>query len=37
MVPAIPFEIELFDLSDELFDQSRFDRRLRTTMLGRTI
>jgi len=26
-IPSIPFEIELFDLSTEPFDQSRFARR----------
>lgn len=36
-IPPIPFEIELFDLSDESFDQSRFSRRLKTTMGGRTV
>ena len=28
-VPSIPFEIELFDLSDEPFDLSRFKRRVK--------
>ena len=36
-VPSIPFEIELFDLSHDAFDQSRFSRRMRTTMSGRTV
>ncbi len=36
-IPSIPFEIELFDLSDERFDQSRFSRRLKTSMLGRDV
>lgn len=27
-VPSIAFEIELFELSDDPFDQSRFDRRM---------
>ena len=36
-VPSIPFEIELFDLSTDAFDQSRFARRVRTTMSGRTV
>ncbi len=36
-VPSIPFEIELFDLSEEPFDQSRFSRRLKTTMLERVV
>ncbi|MEM7699344.1 MAG: nucleotidyl transferase AbiEii/AbiGii toxin family protein [Verrucomicrobiota bacterium] len=31
-IPSIPFEIELFDLSDEPFDQSRFERRIETRM-----
>lgn len=36
-VPSIPFEIELFDLSDEAFDQSRFSRRLKTSMLDQDV
>jgi len=36
-IPSIPFEIELFDLSDEPFDQSRFERKLQTIMSGRTV
>lgn len=36
-VPSIPFEIELFDLSDEPFDRSRFSRRLKTSMQGRVL
>ncbi len=36
-IPSIPFEIELFDLSEESFDQSRFSRRLKTTMLDKTV
>jgi hypothetical protein len=35
-IPKIPYVIELFDLSDEAFDQSRFERRVKTTMAGRT-
>lgn len=35
--PTIPFEIELFDLSEEPFDHSRFERRIQTTMLGREV
>ncbi len=27
-IPSIAFEIELFDLSDDPFDQTRFDRRI---------
>jgi hypothetical protein len=30
-----PFEVELFLLSDDLFDQERFSRRFRTKLLGR--
>lgn len=36
-LPSIPFEIELFDLSEEAFDQSRFERRVKTTMRGRDL
>ena len=36
-IPSIPFEIELFDLSDEPFDQSRFERKIKTIMSGRTV
>ncbi|MEO0415985.1 MAG: hypothetical protein AAF226_13645, partial [Verrucomicrobiota bacterium] len=36
-VPSIPFEIELFDLSDEPFDQERFNRRVKTVMLGQEV
>ena len=36
-IPSIPFEIELFDLSDEAFDQSRFSRRVSTTMMGHPV
>ena len=36
-IPSIPFEIELFDLSDEPFDQSRFARRLQTTLEGHRV
>lgn len=36
-VPSIPFEIELFDLSDDAFDQERFSRRVKTSIEGRTI
>jgi hypothetical protein len=36
-VPSIPFEIELFDLSGEPFDQSRFQRRVNTFMGGRVV
>ena len=35
--PIHPPEIELFDLSTDAFDQSRFARRVRTTMSGRTV
>lgn len=36
-IPSVPFEIELFDLSDEPFDQSRFSRRVRSIMMGHTV
>ncbi len=36
-IPSIPFEIELFDISDEPFDQSRFSRRQQTSMEGHTV
>lgn len=36
-IPSIPFEIELFDISDEPFDRSRFARRQRTTLEGHTV
>lgn len=36
-IPSIPFEIELFDLSNEPFDQSRFARRQRTALEGHTV
>ena len=36
-IPSIPFEIELFDLSDEAFDRERFSRRVKTTIEGRTL
>jgi hypothetical protein len=34
-VQSIPFEIELFRLSDDPHDQERFQRRLKTSLLGR--
>lgn len=36
-VPSIPFEIELFDLSDEPFDQSRFERKIKTSIGGHEV
>ena len=36
-IPSIPFEIELFDISKEPFDQSRFSRRQQTSMEGHTV
>jgi len=36
-IPTIPFEIELFDLSRDPFDQSRFERRLKTSMGGHVV
>jgi hypothetical protein len=36
-IPSIPFEIELFDLSSEPFDLSRFERRKRTSMEGHPV
>lgn len=36
-IPSIPFEIELFDISSEPFDQSRFQRRQKTSLEGRTV
>jgi hypothetical protein len=36
-IPSVPFEIELFDLSSEPFDQSRFSRRLKTSMLDKAV
>jgi hypothetical protein len=36
-IPSVPFEIELFDLSSELFDLSRFSRRVQTSMMGRVV
>ena len=36
-VPSIPFEIELFDLSDEPFDLSRFERRVKTSIGGHDV
>lgn len=36
-IPSIPFEIELFDISEEPFDQSRFSRRQQTSMEGHTV
>jgi len=36
-IPSIPFEIELFDISSEPFDQSRFHRRQKTSLEGRTV
>jgi len=35
-IPKIPYVIELFDLSHEAFDQTRFGNRVKTTMAGRT-
>lgn len=34
-LPKIPYMIELFDLSDEPFDQKRFSRRKETVFAGR--
>jgi hypothetical protein len=34
-IPEIPFTIELFELSGDAHDQSRFDRRRKLTLLGR--
>lgn len=34
-VPEIPFTIELFELSGDAHDQSRFERRRKLTLLGR--
>ena len=34
-VPSIPFTIELFELSRDVHDQSRFSRRRRLTLLAR--
>jgi hypothetical protein len=34
-IPEIPFTIELFELSSDAHDQSRFDRRRKLTLLGR--
>lgn len=36
-VPSIPFEIELFDLSDEPFDRSRFERKVKTSIGGHEV
>jgi len=36
-VPSIPFEIELFDISNEPFDQSRFQRRQKTSLEGHAV
>ena len=36
-IPSIPFEIELFDLSEEPFDRSRFSRKLKTSLEGHTV
>ncbi len=36
-IPEIPYVIELFDLSQEPFDQTRFANRLQTMMAGRTV
>ncbi len=36
-IPSIPFEIELFDLTDEEFDQERFSRRVKTFIGGRIL
>ncbi|MEM9481762.1 MAG: hypothetical protein AAGA58_19100 [Verrucomicrobiota bacterium] len=36
-IPSIPFEIELFDLSNEEFDQERFSRRVKTSIGNRTL
>jgi hypothetical protein len=36
-IPSIPFEIELFDLSREPFDQSRFARRKKTSLEGHAV
>ena len=36
-IPSIPFEIELFDISSEPFDQSRFQRRLKTILEDRVV
>jgi hypothetical protein len=36
-IPSIPFEIELFDISSEPFDQSRFQRRRKTTLEDRVV
>jgi len=32
MIPSIPFEIELFDLSEDKFDQARFKRKVSTKL-----
>ncbi len=34
-IPDIPFTIELFELSGDAHDQSRFERRRKLTLLGR--
>lgn len=34
-IPEIPFTIELFELSTDAHDQSRFERRKKLTLLGR--
>jgi hypothetical protein len=34
-IPEIPFTIELFELSGDAHDQSRFERRRKLTLLGR--
>jgi hypothetical protein len=36
-VPSIAFEIELFDLSDDDFDRSRFGRRVKLDFNGNTV
>lgn len=36
-IPCIPFEIELFDLSEEEFDRERFGRRVETSVEGHTL
>lgn len=36
-LPALPFTVELFDLSDDEHDQERFRRRVKVPTMGRTV
>ncbi len=36
-IPEIPFEIEIFDLTSDEFDQTRFHRKVKSTLMDRLV